>query len=154
MHNLGAGDSLEEGLYLHSLWEFCCIAKVQDPSEYPKNDFYITSLTPPLPSLRKFNSWQLNFLREGKKMIFQNAFLYHQEKLFSSQPFFKPFSNMVAFIAKSLCKRYYVFLCLSLFLFASKLFTAVTEYQGSLFLFYISGFLGALWGLVFVCICL
>ena len=58
-------------------------------------------------------------------MILLNVYSFHSTKLFSSQPFLKPFSKMFAFIEKPLCKRYYIFLCLSLFLLASKYFTAV-----------------------------
>ena len=79
-------------------------------------------------------------------MIFLNAFLFHRAKLFSSQPFLKPLS-------KILVQRILYISLLSLFLLASKPFMAVTEYQGSLFLFYISGFLDTPWGLVSVCTC-
>jgi hypothetical protein len=85
-------------------------------------------------------------------MILLKVFFLCSAKLFSLQPFPNLFFNVFAFIAKPLCKRYCIFLCSSHFLLASKPFVAVTGYQGSLFLFYISCFLGAPWGLVFVCI--
>jgi len=105
------------------------------------SNFDFISKKKAVPGFMKMAIPGLNPSKRRKENDFSKGLFFFTQQNCFPQSFLKPFSNMFAFIAKSLCKRYYIFLCLSLFLLASKPFTAVTKYQGSLFLFYISGFL-------------